>query len=122
MALIYHFLLSIYIYPPGEGDPLYTHLLLPIISLQLFSMAPKRSAPAVANDPGSSAGSHGGRGRGRGHVRGRGRGVRGAHQSTDPEASPPSSPEKLEFLVEVISTRRHWVNILDSFAQFMMAS
>src|SRR4051812_6887590 len=89
-------------------------------------MSPKLSTrvPLAASDPGSSAGSRGGRGRGRGHARGRGRGrgrgARTTQQSPDLE-SPPSSPERNEFLVKV-HTICCWVNLPETFADIMVAS
>src|ERR1043165_1656049 len=43
-------------------------------------------------------------------------------QSLSFDSSPPFSPEKVEFLLEVLSTRRHWVRFPDSFAHVMAAS
>ena len=87
-------------------------------------MAPKHSVTVMDIAPSSSAGSHGGRGRGRHRGRGRGRG-RGGHSTrlaTSPDSSPPSSPERVDFKVEIISASRRWVRLPDSFAKVMVAS
>ena len=82
-------------------------------------MAPKREV-MIDDVPSSDIGSHGGRGRGRGRGQGKGRGGQIARQSLSPDSSPPFSPEKVEFLLEVLCTRRRWVRLPNSFAHVTM--
>ena len=83
-------------------------------------MAPKLEAfsPLASNEPGSRSSARGrGRGRGRGHGRGRGRSTRAA----SPSESPPSSPERNEFLVHIRTIHR-WLKLPKSFAQLVIDS
>src|SRR4051812_48165924 len=90
-------------------------------------MAPKREVE-MADVPSSGIGSRGGqgqdreRGRVRGRGRGRGRGERATRESPSSDYSPHFSPKEVEFLLEVLSTRRRWVRLPDSFAHVMAAS
>src|SRR4051812_40812795 len=92
-------------------------------------MDPKREVEMV-NVPSSGIGSCGGqgrgrgRGRGRGQVRGRGRetGGRTTRDSPSSDSSPPFYPERVAFLLEVLSTRRRWVRLPECFAHVMAAS
>ena len=92
--------------------------------MHLSAMAPKHNVTSMAAVPSSSAGSRGGRGcdKGRGRGRGRGRGGRTSHLATSVDDSPPSSPERVDFKVEIISSSHRWVRLGNSFAKVMVAS
>ena len=99
-------------------------LLLPFIFLlRLSAMSPKREVKMV-DVPSSGIGSCGGRGRAHGLGRGRGggRGGRTTHESPSSDSSPPFSPDKVEFLLEVLSMCHRWVRLPESFAHVMAAS